>query len=117
MLGLALALADILIVQGRLHEAMSTYGWGLNVAAGQAPLLLRGVADMHVGKRAPNDCFGTQGDGVWGGLSISFLFFDSCLSHNCAIDIYPRTPIIGPSDSCDTASQVRSRAATHLGDA
>ena len=48
-LGLSLALADILIAQGRLGEAMSTYGRGLKVAAGQAPLVLRGTADMHVG--------------------------------------------------------------------
>ena len=48
-LGLSLALADILIVQGRLGEAMGTYGRGLEVAAGQAPLVLRGAADMHVG--------------------------------------------------------------------
>jgi LuxR family maltose regulon positive regulatory protein len=48
-LGLSLALADILIAQGRLREAMSTYGRGLKVAAEQAPLLLRGAADMHVG--------------------------------------------------------------------
>jgi LuxR family maltose regulon positive regulatory protein len=48
-LGLSLALADILIVQGRLGEAMGTYRRGLEVAAEQAPLVLRGVADMHVG--------------------------------------------------------------------
>ena len=48
-LGLSLALADILIVQGRLGEAMSIYLRGLEVAAGQAPLVLRGAADMHVG--------------------------------------------------------------------
>ena len=48
-LGLSLALADILIVQGRLGEAMATYERGLKVAAGQAPLVLRGAADMHVG--------------------------------------------------------------------
>ena len=48
-LGLFLALADILIVQGRLGEAMRTYRRGLEVAAGQAPLVLRGAADMHVG--------------------------------------------------------------------
>ena len=48
-LGLSLALADILIVQGRLGEAMGTYRRGLEVAAGQAPLVLRGAADMHVG--------------------------------------------------------------------
>ena len=48
-LGLSLALADILIVQGRLGEAMATYRRGLKVAAEQAPLVLRGTADMHVG--------------------------------------------------------------------
>ena len=48
-LGLCLALADILIAQGRLGEAMATYRTGLEVAAGQAPLVLRGAADMHVG--------------------------------------------------------------------
>jgi LuxR family maltose regulon positive regulatory protein len=49
VLGLSLALADILIAQGRLRDAMSTYRRGLEVAAGQAPLVLRGAADMHVG--------------------------------------------------------------------
>ncbi|MCW3045126.1 MAG: ATP-dependent transcriptional regulator, MalT-like, LuxR family [Actinobacteria bacterium] len=48
-LGLALGLADVLIAQGRLRGAMGTYGRGLKVAAGQAPLVLRGTADMHVG--------------------------------------------------------------------
>ncbi len=48
-LGLSLAIADILIVQGRLGEAMATYRRGLEVAEAQAPLVLRGVADMHVG--------------------------------------------------------------------
>ena len=48
-LGLSLALADILIVQGRLSEAMSTYRRGLEVAARQSPLVVRGAADMHVG--------------------------------------------------------------------
>ena len=48
-LGLALGLADVLIAQGRLREAMGTYGRGLKVAAGQPPLVLRGTADMHVG--------------------------------------------------------------------
>ena len=48
-LGLSLALADILIAQGRLREAMRTYERGLEVAAGRAPLVLRGAADMHVG--------------------------------------------------------------------
>ena len=48
-LGLSLALADILIAQGRLGEAMGTYERGLTVSAGAAPLVLRGAADMHVG--------------------------------------------------------------------
>ncbi len=48
-LGLSLALADILIAQGRLGDAMSTYRRGLKVAAGRAPLVLRGEADMQVG--------------------------------------------------------------------
>ncbi len=51
-LGLSLAVADILIVQGRLGAAMDTYRRGLDVAAGQAPLILRGMADMHVGMSA-----------------------------------------------------------------
>jgi LuxR family maltose regulon positive regulatory protein len=46
VIGCAIALADIRIAQGRLHEAMSTYERGLQVAT--APVL-RGAADMHVG--------------------------------------------------------------------
>jgi LuxR family maltose regulon positive regulatory protein len=49
VLGLTLAVGDILIAQGRLGEAMSTYRRGLKVASRQAPLVLRGTADMHVG--------------------------------------------------------------------
>ena len=49
MLGCAIALADIRIAQGRLHEAMSTYERGLKVATAQGPPVLRGAADMHVG--------------------------------------------------------------------
>jgi LuxR family maltose regulon positive regulatory protein len=49
VLGLSLALADVLIAQGRLGEAMSTYRRGLKLAAPQAPLVLRGTADMHIG--------------------------------------------------------------------
>ena len=48
-LGCAIALADIRIAQGRLHEAMSRYEWGLRVATAQGPPVLRGAADMHVG--------------------------------------------------------------------
>jgi LuxR family maltose regulon positive regulatory protein len=49
VLGIALGLADVLIARGRLNEAMSTYRQGLKLVAGQAPLVLRGAADMHVG--------------------------------------------------------------------
>ncbi|HEX2756384.1 MAG TPA: LuxR C-terminal-related transcriptional regulator [Candidatus Limnocylindrales bacterium] len=48
-IGLALALADMRIAQGRLREAMSTYERGLELATGQGALALRGAADMHVG--------------------------------------------------------------------
>ncbi|WP_024285505.1 LuxR C-terminal-related transcriptional regulator [Cellulomonas sp. KRMCY2] len=64
MCGCAIALADIRIAQGRLHEAMSTYERGLQGVTGQAATgqgatglrateaaapVLRGAADMHVG--------------------------------------------------------------------
>jgi LuxR family transcriptional regulator, maltose regulon positive regulatory protein len=45
----AITLADIRIAQGRLREAMSTYERGLQRAAEQAPPVLRGAAEMHVG--------------------------------------------------------------------
>jgi LuxR family maltose regulon positive regulatory protein len=48
-LGLALALADMRIAQGRLHDAMRTYERGLELAAGSSGVVLRGTADMHVG--------------------------------------------------------------------
>ena len=48
-IGLALALADMRIAQGRLHDAMRTYERGLELATGQGALVLRGAADMHVG--------------------------------------------------------------------
>lgn len=52
-IGGALALADIRIVQGRLHEAMQTYQRGLQLATEQQPEgtrpVLRGTADMYVG--------------------------------------------------------------------
>ena len=50
VLGGSIALADILIAQGRLREAMRTYERGLQRASrpsGEGPL--RGVPDMHVG--------------------------------------------------------------------
>lgn len=47
--GLALALADMRIAQGRLQEALRTYERGLELATGQGGVVLRGAADMHVG--------------------------------------------------------------------
>src|SRR5437588_8462551 len=48
-LGCAIALADIRMVQGRLHEAMRTYERGLQEAVEQGAPVLRGTADMYVG--------------------------------------------------------------------
>jgi LuxR family transcriptional regulator, maltose regulon positive regulatory protein len=48
-IGLSLALADMRIAQGRLHDAMKTYERGLELATGQGAVVLRGAADMHVG--------------------------------------------------------------------
>ncbi len=45
----AIALADIRIGQGRLHEAMRTYDHALQLAMEQSEPLLRGTADLHVG--------------------------------------------------------------------
>ena len=48
-IGGAITLADIQIVQGRLHEAMTTYERGLQWATIPGAPVLRGAADMHVG--------------------------------------------------------------------
>jgi LuxR family maltose regulon positive regulatory protein len=50
-IGSAISLADIRIAQGRLHEAMSTYERGLQLATEQRAhaLAVRGTADMYVG--------------------------------------------------------------------
>ena len=48
-IGVSLALADMRIAQGRLHDAMRTYERGLEIAADQGGVFLRGAADMHVG--------------------------------------------------------------------
>ncbi len=48
-IGISIALADIQMVQGRLHEAMRTYGRGLQIANEPGAPVLRGAADMHVG--------------------------------------------------------------------
>ena len=49
VIGCALALADILIAQGRLRDAMRTYEQGLQLATARGGPILRGAADMHVG--------------------------------------------------------------------
>ncbi len=46
-LGVTIALADIRIAQGRLHDAMRTYQRALSDGGGSP--VLRGTADMHVG--------------------------------------------------------------------
>ena len=48
-IGSAIALADIRIAQGRLHEAMRTYERALQLATEQGTPALRGTADMYVG--------------------------------------------------------------------
>jgi LuxR family transcriptional regulator, maltose regulon positive regulatory protein len=48
-IGLALALADMRIAQGRLHDATRTYERGLALTTSQGAQVLRGAADMHVG--------------------------------------------------------------------
>ena len=48
-IGCSIALADIRIAQGRLHEAMQAYERGTALATQQAVASLRGVPDMHVG--------------------------------------------------------------------
>ncbi len=45
----AIALADIRIAQGRLHEAMRTYEQALQLAAEQGEPVLRGTADIYLG--------------------------------------------------------------------
>jgi LuxR family maltose regulon positive regulatory protein len=52
VLGCAITLADIRIVQGRLGEAMRTYEEALRLAPGPGGSVLRGTADMYVGMSA-----------------------------------------------------------------
>ena len=49
VIGGTIALADIRIAQGRLHQAMSIYERGLQLALKQGNPVLRGMADMYVG--------------------------------------------------------------------
>ena len=48
-IGGAIALADIRITQGRLHEALRTYERTVQLAADHGAPAMRGTADMHVG--------------------------------------------------------------------
>ncbi len=48
VLGCTLALGDIRVSQGRLHDALSTYHHGLALA-GREDAAVRGAADLHVG--------------------------------------------------------------------
>ena len=48
-LGGALTMAEICVEQGRLHDAMHHYAWGLQLADEAGQPALRGTADMHVG--------------------------------------------------------------------
>jgi LuxR family maltose regulon positive regulatory protein len=52
VLGCRIAVADILLTQGRLSAAQATYQTGLELAASQPGPPLRGTADMHVGLAA-----------------------------------------------------------------
>ncbi len=52
VLGLAITLGDLQIVQGRLGDAMRTYEQALRLAAEQDGRVLRGTADMYVGMAA-----------------------------------------------------------------
>ena len=52
VVGGSVTLADIRITQGRLHEAMSIYERGLQLATKQGAPASRGAADMHVGMSA-----------------------------------------------------------------
>ncbi len=48
-IGCAIALAEIRIAQGRLHEAANTYARALQLATDQGAPVLRGTADLYVG--------------------------------------------------------------------
>src|SRR5918911_421285 len=49
VLGCTIALADLRIAQGRLHEAMRTFEQAVQLATKYGPTPLRGTADMYVG--------------------------------------------------------------------
>jgi len=49
VLGCAITLADIRVVQGRLGEAMRAFEQSMELATNHSDAVLRGTADMHVG--------------------------------------------------------------------
>ncbi len=59
VIGCALALADIRLAQGRLHDALRTYEQGLQLSTERGGPVLRGAADMHVGM---SELFRERGD-------------------------------------------------------
>ena len=52
VLGCSITLADIQVIQGRLNAAMRTFEKALTLADRSGERLLRGTADMHVGRAA-----------------------------------------------------------------
>ena len=56
-IGLALALADMRIAQGRLHDAMRTYERGLELATRRGPTVLRGARGHARGQSAKSSAF------------------------------------------------------------
>ena len=52
VLGCAITLADIRIVQGRLGDAIRAFEQSMQLATGRGDTVLRGTADMHVGMSA-----------------------------------------------------------------
>ncbi len=52
VLGCAITLTDIRIVQGRLGDAMQAFEQSMALATGHGDTVLRGTADMHVGMSA-----------------------------------------------------------------
>ncbi len=57
--GCTIALADIRITQGRLRDATGTYERALQLSAAQDGPVLRGTADLHVGR---SELYREQGD-------------------------------------------------------
>jgi LuxR family maltose regulon positive regulatory protein len=52
VLGCSITLADLQLTRGRLRDAMATFDHALRLAAGQDGAVLRGTADMLVGRSA-----------------------------------------------------------------